>query len=182
MPGPLTTDFVAAPSWGVLWAIPAVSSAYATEGSGEVVLHPSSVAGEWCGLYAQPSFALRARRVSVEVPQVTDEALMLFSADNGSAPWLRMHYLSGAMHAVFGSGDVSMVPYDPVKHRFWQIREQAGSVFFETSPDGAVYTTLYQGATPSFVDSVRWSVGAGTGNAIATPGVGLVRNAADCLL
>jgi hypothetical protein len=140
------------------------------------------VADEWAGVYATPDISFRSRQVTIEVAQVPDQAAMLLDVDNGVVPWLRLNYDGGNLVAAIDSSFYTLVPYDPIAHRFWRIREQGGSVFFETSPDDAVYTTLYEVPTPSFVDVVRWGVGAGTVPAITSPGTGLIVRADDCLL
>ncbi len=39
--------------------------------------------------------------------------------------------------------DRATMPYDPVAHRWWQIRERAGRTYWETSPDGVTWTTQH---------------------------------------
>jgi len=181
-PGPLTTDFTSLPSWGVFWTLPAVSSASSNTSASGLVLVPSGVADEWAGVFATPNISLRSRQTTIEVVQATDEATMLLSADNSSVPYLRMQKQGTNLNAFVDNTSYVLAQYDPAAHRFWRIREQAGSLFLETSPDDAVYTTLFTEPTPSFVDSVKWSVGAGTVPAIASPGTGLISRVDDCLL
>lgn len=53
---------------------------------------------------------------------------------------------------VAGTPDDATVPYDDTTMRWWRIREAAGDVFWETSPDGADWTvqrTKAAGFTPS---------------------------------
>lgn len=45
----------------------------------------------------------------------------------------------------------SSAPYDPAAMRFWRIREQANTLFWETSPDGSAWTIRAQRATSSWM-------------------------------
>lgn len=47
--------------------------------------------------------------------------------------------------------DLATLPYDPVAHRWWQLREHAGRTYWETSPDGRTWTTHHD--EPSAADT-----------------------------
>lgn len=44
---------------------------------------------------------------------------------------------------------LDVTTYDPAAHRFWQLREQDGTTYFETSADGASWTTHSTLPTPA---------------------------------
>lgn len=63
----------------------------------------------------------------------------------------------------------TVIPYDATAHAWWRIREDAGTVYWETSPDGATWTTRRSAATPFPLDVMRvrlyagnWSADSGT--------------------
>jgi hypothetical protein len=43
------------------------------------------------------------------------------------------------------------IPYDPVEHAWLRIRESAGALFWDTSPDGRDWTTRHTDTAPSWV-------------------------------
>lgn len=61
-------------------------------------------------------------------------------------------YISGYWNdAALGGGDhqVFEIPYDPVAHRWWRIRESSGTCYWDTSPDGTNWTNQASAATPA---------------------------------
>jgi hypothetical protein len=62
------------------------------------------------------------------------------------------------------------VPYDAVQHKVWQIREAGGTVFWEVSPDGAAFTTLFSAAPPIDISAVQLLLFADTLTPINNPG------------
>jgi hypothetical protein len=67
---------------------------------------------------------------------------------------------------------VATTPYDPVTHRWWAMREQGGTFYWETSPNGAAWQTLGSWPIGSMfpVDGVYLEYGAGTEDTGVTPG------------
>jgi hypothetical protein len=57
--------------------------------------------------------------------------------------------------------------YDAVADRWWQIREQSGTLFFETSSDGMMWNIFAQLPTPTWVANAYFEMGAGTRVSIA---------------
>jgi hypothetical protein len=51
------------------------------------------------------------------------------------------------------------IRYDPTAHAWWRIRGSAGSVFFETSPDGTAWTRLASFIAIPFLEAVRVAIG-----------------------
>jgi hypothetical protein len=63
--------------------------------------------------------------------------------------------------------------YSAVNHRWWRIREDAGSVYFEVSPSAwpGTWTALYSRTNPFALTAVTLKLFAGTYSSVATPGV-----------
>lgn len=59
--------------------------------------------------------------------------------------------LAMAMHVGFADEDPAMLPYDPVAHAWLRIREDASILFWDTSPDGRVWTTQHTAIAPTWV-------------------------------
>ena len=62
----------------------------------------------------------------------------------------------------------SDTPYDPVAHRWWRFRADAGVLYWETAPDAVTWTTWASVPTPFPLDAVFVHFGAGTDTAVAT--------------
>jgi hypothetical protein len=181
--GPWISDFSALPSWATTWALPGIPMAATTVSGGTLRLSPSVISGEFAGIRSLATLPLIDRQLTVEVIQVTEEALTFFGVDQGGPPWLRIQYFSpDQLIATVDQTNAATVTYDPIQHRFWRLRERAGTTYFETSPDGAAFAVLHETPTPAFAAAVSLSVGAGTNSAISTPGVGVVELADDCFL
>jgi hypothetical protein len=55
--------------------------------------------------------------------------------------------------------DPCKIPYLPVAHRYWRIREIGGDLLWETGPDGVAWTIQRREKTPAFASSVRVDFG-----------------------
>jgi hypothetical protein len=53
--------------------------------------------------------------------------------------------------AIDGATNDTTLTYDPVAHRYWRIRESGGTVFWDTSADGATWTNQ-RNKTPGAID------------------------------
>jgi hypothetical protein len=68
-------------------------------------------------------------------------------------------------------------PYDPALHRWLRLREQAGTVYWEVSADGADWTVLgSRSPNPFDLTSIKVVVGAGTNAALPAPGTAIFDN------
>jgi hypothetical protein len=61
--------------------------------------------------------------------------------------------LSMAVHVDFTDEDPGTLPYDPVAHAWLRIREAAGLLNWETSPDGRTWTTQHTETSPAWVSA-----------------------------
>lgn len=70
-----------------------------------------------------------------------------------------------AVRKIVGGNEFNfpVAPYDPVAHRWWRIRHEAGSglVFWETSPDAASWTVHRTEPPPIPITSLQVALGAG---------------------
>ena len=90
---------------------------------------------------------LREGRVFVEIPEMVDTQadtqylqLTVFTLDN---KYVNLIQRKGALRwTTTGDVQVGFVPYSPTEHRWWQIREEAGTVYWETSADGVDFQLL----------------------------------------
>ena len=91
---------------------------------------------------------LRGSSVAVEVTSVpiTAPAEGLFWLGPDSSNHARFMVRGGQLRAAYVlSGSellLSTSAYDATAHRWWRIREDAGVLFWEVSPDGSAYTTV----------------------------------------
>jgi len=56
---------------------------------------------------------------------------------------------------------LASVPYDSVRHRWWRMREDSGTTYWETSGDGKSWQVLLSKANPILLTAVKLSFGAG---------------------
>lgn len=76
-----------------------------------------------------------------------------------------------------GSGNVTSITYSSTAHRYWRIREAAGVIYWETSPDGSTWTIQRQMAfTIPSVTSMKPAISTGYWNTEANPGLAIVDN------
>lgn len=59
-------------------------------------------------------------------------------------------------------GDNPSVAYDALRHRWWRIHERDTTVEYAVSPDGATWTSLFVGPSPSWIGNARVNIGGGT--------------------
>jgi hypothetical protein len=100
----------------------------------------------------------------VQLNEGTDE--LFLSTENG---------LLACSETVGGAPEVvlSEIPYEPAQHRWWRIRENSGTTYWEASGDGKDWTVLFSKANPFALTQVRIGFGAGTYLVVPTPGLAL---------
>lgn len=75
-----------------------------------------------------------------------------------------IQYNSGSIWAywISSSGAVTSLAtltYDPVNHAWWRIRESGGTTYFDTAPDGLVWTNRWSVADPIIYNSMEAQLG-----------------------
>jgi hypothetical protein len=137
---------------------------------------PSSVANSYAGYTAKGTYDLTASRIWVELvraPRTGQARLRAYLSEGNEVSiglvdgLLRCEQQTGGAYLVFLT-----VPYDFEAHRWLQIREQYGTVFWETSRDGWQWTTLFSNPAPFALTAI--SPGLFSGTYLAAPAPGLV--------
>ena len=77
---------------------------------------------------------------------------------------------AGGFSFLQGTVDTPLSSYDAAKDVWWRLRESGGTLFFETSADGATWTMKGQTADPPGLDAVQVTIGAGAYRATSMPG------------
>lgn len=153
-------------------------AAMISESAGRAVVSLPSAANaiaEWRSL---ARYDFTGSRVYVEVPRVLNpaatQAFATIGVFDGFQNRLTLRYEGGRLSfraAIAGNLTIlGSVPHDPVGHRWWQLREAAGTVYFETSPDGVNWATRAQDATPAWSTTAEIRIGGGTNAAGPNPG------------
>lgn len=81
---------------------------------------------------------------------------------NGNATKYPIHQIGGTSQAITGQ----YTAYDPTSHRWLRIRESAGTVYWDVSPDGVTWTNVNSIPTPSWLldDNLFIEIKAGNSN------------------
>lgn len=153
-----------------------------TGGEGVITLPPTTGnGGAWADFSTSRRYDLRGDRVYVEVTQVPNQPAgawggLLIDYDNGDDLFLDVY--KGELECGFDRGGNESLPakitYDPIAHRYWQIREDQGTIHCETSPDGSSWSEF--GAYdlgPSLLGApaaIRVQLYAATPDQVAMPG------------
>jgi hypothetical protein len=169
-------DGIRGPQWGYSFS----NGGTATETGGRLVITLVTANGSnYSGYATELTYDMTGRGVRLEivtapnaatsaqgvlrVHDVPNVAGMTFEVSGGMLQFIR-NDSSGGQTAM------GNVPFDPVAHRYWQLREQGGQIFWETSPDQAAWTVRRQAASPFDVKWSRVTLFGGTYENQASPG------------
>jgi hypothetical protein len=162
------------PAWGNAYVSGGCSYA---EGAGGVTVSLVSTGTQDCALVSASGFDLRGDAVFTEVTVVPSSTGQTFSYLRVAAPNDDSISLETGGNNLYCAQDIGgtystlcTLVYDSNAHKFWRISESAGMTSWQTSPDGANWATLLTHASPISLDGVDLAVGAGTNNAVASPG------------
>jgi hypothetical protein len=81
----------------------------------------------------------------VEVPNATATGRLTMRIDTGGGTYVLFEVLQGTLYALKNDGNVNSVgsmPWNLATARFVRMREQAGTWYWDVSPDGTSYTQL----------------------------------------
>jgi hypothetical protein len=128
------------------WGVAAVGGSASTSG-GELILAVTNPLGRaWV---TSSCYGLRDSRVSLEVTSISAPAAarvrfgMLTATERVVAIQVSAGQLAWVVTAGNGSENVGGArAYDPVAHRYWQLRGVGDTLSVEVSGDGAAWTTL----------------------------------------
>jgi hypothetical protein len=134
----------------------------------------------YAGYHSATSYDFMDSWVNVEVLQPLSVAGgNTYLRVGNSADNLRLMASNGRLHCIQMAGGstatVATVPYDPVAHRWWQLRESGGTLYWEVSHDGKRWSTLFSksSANLTYLTSVPIYFRALTNNPTPIPGVAL---------
>lgn len=137
---------------------------------------PNQSTGQWAGLVTDVEYDVRDCSVWIEAATLTHDL------SEGFTYWQLYHSTGTVVFRVQGNSLLSevnttgmpqvatTVPYDPVAHRWWRIRESAGSVHHETSADGMSWSVQQSVSTPDYVANSAVGIGRVSESNSATPG------------
>ncbi len=141
-------DDVIGPQW-LPFADPGASL---DERDGDLVVAMEAGTGNpYAGLHAAAYHDLVEGEIVAEVSGVAAVATILEVRDHHGGKAQLVDTVGQLTAAVYDvpDGDVrASVPYDAEQHRFWRIREEAGDLYWETSPDGVGWDELHHEAMP----------------------------------
>jgi hypothetical protein len=134
------------------WIPRADTGATVAESGGRLVIGLAAGSAPAEGSYrSKASYDLRSSSVAVTVSKVAGEITALEVrdfADRGAAIGVEgSALLAMTLDADAETTRVAVV-YDPVAHRHWRLRESAGTLFWETSPDRDTWTAIHSEALP----------------------------------
>jgi hypothetical protein len=161
------------------WAVRATASATGctfAEQNGQLQFSLDTSGYTSCIVILAPGYDLTDDSVVIEVPAVTADVLHFHA-------WLQLmrnatnfleieahdgatrigYYQLGTWYAM------AAVPYDAVAHRWWRVREQAGMVYWETSPDGLDWSAHAAIPDPFGLDALDVRVGTECSTACPSP-------------
>jgi hypothetical protein len=174
--GSYGSDLASLPAWSTVYSQPDGSIGI-DRGALQIVPSATEPAPAYLGMWSPPT-DLRGRRIVVEVSAMVDtskrvEAGLWISVSETVDTYAGVVQAQGSMGFDYVEDgarvDSAYVPYDPVMHRWWQIREVGGRAYFEGSADGMAWTTLGDIPTPPHFASGRIEVGAGTYAVVSAP-------------
>lgn len=163
---------------------PAPLSERVREVNGRVEIRPrSNHTGVHSGYFSISRYDLTDSHVHIELVQPLRsapgaETVFSVEADEDNALFFSIE--GGALRCLERSRGVrallKQVPYDPVKHRWLRLREEAGKTYWEVSPDGEVWGTLAGKSDPLSLRTVLVKFQGGLNEPVSSPGVAVFDN------
>ncbi|MGE5186715.1 MAG: hypothetical protein ACM31C_31895 [Acidobacteriota bacterium] len=152
-----------------LW-LPANEPVVVGEGNGSMSIQLAPGVGRvYNGIESRGRYDMVTGNTMVDVAPASQVVGVetLFSVDIDATTGYAMSAYAGRLHMiVHTSGGVTSstaIDYDPMAHRYWRIRHDAGGTMeLETSPDGAAWTSQRSTALPRLPTGVTVSLLAGT--------------------
>lgn len=156
-PGVVRGPFV--PNLASIGMLPITPERVAVD-SGRLIV--SAVDGMQVGALVRGRIDLRASAVEVVVEEAGtgDGVATVLAARFDPNHFFQLLVRNGMLITTFVDVTpmTSAIPYDPVAHRVWRIRENGGMLIFEVSPDRVSWVQLRAVATPEWVDAITVSM------------------------
>lgn len=180
--GTLTDDFtdgVPATEWRAI----AQGACSYREANGELRFSMTGAGVSLCAYESRAAYDLTGSRAYLEIPAITTfyaPVRFFLEVEDASARAASLTFVGTNQleHAANGLAPV-LTPYSAATEDWWRLREQGGTLFWETSNDGQTWTPKRQAAAPFPLDRVRVRIGVRTGAtmpgpiSIGTPRLGL---------
>jgi hypothetical protein len=150
-----------------LW-VPYQISATAQEVNHQVEIVVPGPINKFAGFVSAGSYTLLGCHASMAIlqsPQHPNTVThMSLSPDPSSgADLAEVQQIGKSLYFVLVVGgvttDACKIPYLPMAHRYWRIREIGGELLWETGPDGVAWVIQRREKTPAFASSVRVDFG-----------------------
>jgi hypothetical protein len=163
--GALTDTFDGA-ALGAHWA--AYGSGQVTIDSEALRISPLLDGTDYSGVVSSSRYDARDCFVVLEllaIPDFGDTGSCFFDLSSTSDDELGFALFDGELRPYVEIGSVKdedSLSYSPTDHRWLRLREAAGTVYHEVSPNGSDWSVLKTRASPGYLDSVVVNIGAGT--------------------
>ncbi len=121
--------------------------------------------GQWVGLVTKTTYNLKDCAVWIEAPSIVKNGLagttywQLYTPDGSSAMKVTNGRLEASVEQMGAKVDQASISYVAATHRWWRIREAAGQLIMETSPDFIIWTQVLSTPTPSYIAQVSIGLG-----------------------
>lgn len=149
----------------------------------QLTITPST---DYPGLVSEEVLDLTGSTLHVELVQALNAGNGSTDVDFGvvrstsSTQYREMFVVEGAtlyfQEKVAGVANNTSISYDPIAHRWLRLREDSGTLYWETSPDGLNWTVQRSKAPGFDLSSVQPSFDAGYWDTEPDPGVAIFRN------
>lgn len=148
-----------------------------SEGGGVVSFPLVATGAQDCALVSSTGFDLRGDAVFTELataPSTAGSTYAYLRASAATGDNVELTTIGTQLVAAQNVGgtftSLANRAYAPATDKFFRIAESGGNLSWDTSPDGMTWTNLLVHASPIAVDAVNLAIGAGTNNAVASPG------------
>jgi hypothetical protein len=167
------------------WILLANNPVTVAETSGQLQITLATAGGShFGGYYTNPIYDLRDHCITVTyVTAIAAQPMseMDFSIqDAGSTVATGFSLHNGVMDPYQNVGgtftSLGGVPYDQAVHRVMRYREDAGTMTWESSPDGVTFHVMASAPTPFDVSAIYVLLQAGTFGSVSNPGTGAFDN------
>jgi hypothetical protein len=174
--GGVIGDFTNTADWGSFDNLP---HAGITLQDGKVVITTDGYPSAYSAAYLKTNVSLTGCRIFVHAaPPLMDHLYTAYISLDTGTEIIEIVKVAGALQMeilddkTMTMGPLNDIPYDPVKHAWWQIREAGGMVHFETSSDGCTWTQRESYATPPMDAGVGIALGFGIPGPAPPPDAG----------
>lgn len=149
-----------------------------TGGEAVVVLPNNNPNSSWGEFDTKRAYDFRGDSISIEVKSAGNTSTDAYAwfgigTTDNHVEFLQQHGTLSLQQRVGGvNTSLKSTAYDPVAHRHWRLREDGQNTYWETSSDGASWTTLTQVPTSTLfpMDLMALSFGGGTDGGEVNPG------------